>query len=265
MVEEVRTKVKKKKWVALKTSGAFGDKVIGETPVLETKLALGKVIEVNAMTLLGDPRKQHLNLKFVASTIEGTSAVKCDLSGCIMLPSHMKRLIRRNKDKIDESYLLQTSDQKIIKVKPLLVTASNTKRSIRSELRRKAFELLAVEAKNTPFEQLVIDIITQKLQKKLKDVLSKIYPLRICEIRIIEIETEKKRIRAFKPVDISESAQKARRKGKRKTSEEDSSEEENQDTAEEETSEGSQDENSESSENTEDSEPETSESEEKAN
>jgi len=216
--DKSKSRLKRKKWVSFKTSPAFGEKSIGETHVLDPKLALGRTIEVNAMTLLGDPRKQHINLFFKGVHLDGATSVKCETTGYAMVPSSLKRLVRRNKDKIDDSYLLQSKDGKIFRIKPILVTNTNTTRSVRTQLRKRTFETIARETRKMQFEVIIQDILAGKLQKFVREQLIKIYPLRVCDIRVLKIETSKKNLRAFKPVEIKDEVVKEEKKKTKKSS-----------------------------------------------
>jgi len=199
-----KTKIKKKRWIALKAPQLFGERIIGETTVLEPKMVIGKKVTTNAMALLGDPKKQHINLSFEAVSLEGNTTAKCDLVGLTIIPSSLKRFIKRNKDKIDDSYMMKTKDEKIIRIKPFIITNSNTNQSVHAQLRRRVYALLVKEAEANTFENLVADILSMRVQKSLRDGLNKIFPVRICEIRIVQIETNKNRIKTFKAPIITE-------------------------------------------------------------
>jgi|TARA_B100001964_G_scaffold214836_1_gene252728 ribosomal protein S3AE len=56
-------KIKKKRWISI-VSPMFNDQPIGDTNVFDIKNALGKNLKINLMTLMGDPRKQNIDLLF---------------------------------------------------------------------------------------------------------------------------------------------------------------------------------------------------------
>jgi len=93
-------KVKKKIWVPIIAPRMFNEIVVGETPAESAQATVGKMITVNLMTLTGDARKQSVNTKLKIIEIkEGKAATK--LMRYEVNPPAIKRLVRRNKERIE--------------------------------------------------------------------------------------------------------------------------------------------------------------------
>jgi len=108
-----------------------------------------------------------------------------------LYPSYVKRFVRRGVSKIDESYLLETSDGQSMRVKPTLITRKKVKRSIETALRREMKEFLTKLFSGEKVKDIFEGVISGEIQKKLSKKLKKTYPLSFCEIR--ELSIAKKR------------------------------------------------------------------------
>lgn len=194
MVEEKAvktTKVKKKRWVQILAPVLFRNELIGEIPTSEPKSLIGRTVTVNLMTLTRDMKKQNTSIKLVITNIKGEKTIT-EFYGYYLNPTSIKRLVRRGKEKIDISSICKTSDNKKIRIMPLIIPFTKVKSSVAAAFRKSAIDYLTSYAAKTTFENMIKDLLTSKLQRELKGVLKKIYPIRILEIAKLHIETEKK-------------------------------------------------------------------------
>ncbi len=189
--QEKTTKIKKKNWYSIIAPKLFRNVVLGETLLTESKLALNKPITQNLMNLTSDVKRQNVNIKFIVDKVDGNKAYT-SLIGYDMVPGSIKRLTRRRSQKIEPSFVCETSDNRKIRLKPLLFTRSATKGSVNAKLCNTAVEYLTRAVKKVTFDNLVTDIISYKLQSSASAYLKKIYPLRKFEIKSMRLEKEKK-------------------------------------------------------------------------
>ncbi|HLD89246.1 MAG TPA: hypothetical protein VI894_03495 [Candidatus Nanoarchaeia archaeon] len=185
------TKVKKKKWYTIVAGPSLNDSYLGEVTTAEPLTLVGRPISVNMMEIMRDPKKQHLNMRFKITSVQGEKAVAEPIS-IEESNSYIKRLVRRKRDKIDSSFVCTTADNKIVRVKYFILTFSNTKNSIRTRLSNSAKDIIIRAVRKTNFEVLMDDIVSYKFQYYLKDQLKKIYPLKTCDIRYFGIEINPK-------------------------------------------------------------------------
>ncbi|MFP4403045.1 MAG: hypothetical protein ACLFPJ_01690 [Candidatus Woesearchaeota archaeon] len=180
-------KWKKKKWVKIVSPKDFGNVVLGESLVMKPETLVGKTIEVSLMSLKRDVKKQNVNVKFLITNFTNNQA-NTKLLSFKMIPSFIKRMIRRSKDRIDLSFVCQTKDNLTIRIKPLLITMNNTSNSVLTTLRKKAEFLITQYVKKNDYNKVMDDIINYRIQKELKKQLKTIYPLRLVEIRIVQLQ-----------------------------------------------------------------------------
>jgi small subunit ribosomal protein S3Ae len=210
---EKATKVTKKSWYSIIAPKIFRNVVLGETLLSDPKLALNKTVTQNLMNLVHDVKKQNINIKFIVDKVEGGRAYT-SVIGYSMIPASIKRLTRRRSEKIELSFVCETSDNKKIRLKPLVFTKAVVKGSVKTKLYKTIVEYLTRAVKKMTFDNLVSDIVNYKLQTSAATYLKKIYPLRKFEIKSMELEKGKKDMAAVKKTQKVE--EKERKKGAEK-------------------------------------------------
>jgi len=106
-----------------------------------------------------------------------------------LLPYYLRRMMRKGTNYIEDSFSTKCKNAQI-RIKPFLITRRKVSRAIRKALRVKAKEELIDYSQNKNSQEIFDDIIKNKLQKNLGLKLKKIYPLSLCEIRILDVEKE---------------------------------------------------------------------------
>lgn len=187
IIKKTLVKKKKKKWVSVYASSMFNNVDIGETLVVESPEAIGKVLKVNLADLTQDIKKQNILLTFSANKIQDQRVV-CDVTGYELASSYVKRVIKRAKSKIEDSFLCSTKDEVKVRAKPVILTRSKAKGSILTLLRHKSREYFISNIKKQSYDEVLSSIISHNLQKGLKDELKKIYPVSLTELRIFKKE-----------------------------------------------------------------------------
>lgn len=185
-------KQKKKKWCPIITSEHFNSRVIGESLLDDASMLMNRTVTVNMMQLTGDMKKQNMNIMFKVTDVKDgkglAQAVRFSLS-----PSSLRRLARREKDKLSDSFVVKTLDGKLVRIKPVMVTNNMTKGSVSTALIKTCRIICKEFINKIAFEQLVVDLVSYKFQKEVRDALHTTYPLRNLEIRMMAIETKKKK------------------------------------------------------------------------
>jgi len=184
-----QARVKKKIWLPIFAPKSFNNMMLGETFVQEADRAVGKSITQSLMILADDPRKQGYSIRFdVTSVKEGKAQTQ--VLGMSMTPSAIKRLIRRNRDKISDSFVTKIAGGRLVRVKPVLVTRTLVSKAVQTSIRMTARKFLKEQYAKMRFDDIVHDIIDMKVQKQLKDLCGKIHPVRTADIKEIIVLPE---------------------------------------------------------------------------
>ncbi len=106
-----------------------------------------------------------------------------------LLPYFLRRMVRKGTNYVEDSFSTECKDFQI-RIKPFLITRKKVSRAVRKALREKAREEIEKYAKSKRVEELFEEILKNQLQKPLSLKLKKIYPLSLCEIRVLKVEKE---------------------------------------------------------------------------
>lgn len=176
----------KKKWYTFLATAEYGNREIGKTLAEMPERMKGKRVRVNLAHLTGDMKKQNVTMTFKVVNIQDnkgvTEAVKYEISS-----AQVKRTVRKGKNKVEDSFIVETKDKRKVRVKPLLLTRHKTSQIKVSEIRKKVRELLVESAKKSNFNHFLFDAVMNKMQKQIKMNVKKIYPIQISEIRVIQL------------------------------------------------------------------------------
>jgi len=107
-----------------------------------------------------------------------------------ILPYYLRRMVRKGTNNVEDSFITDAKDSKI-RIKPFLVTRRKVSRAVRKALREKLREELVSYCKDKTVEALFNDIFRNILQKEISLKLKKVYPLSLCEIRVLKVEPKK--------------------------------------------------------------------------
>ena len=183
---KVRAVGAKKTWFPIVAPKSFNSQVVGEIFIAEPSSAVGRLVPVNLMNLTGDMRRQNVNIIFKINNVTGNKAYT-ETIGYEILTSSIKRLVKRAKNKVDYSFTAETADNYKVKIKVLMITIALTKLSTLTSLRNAAKENVRKTLSKMKYEDFVSELVNYKIQLTLKKQLSKVYPLRNCEIRSMRI------------------------------------------------------------------------------
>lgn len=173
---------KKKKWLNIHLSKDYGGALVGESYVSEANELIGKRLNVD-LSIVSKTRNPNVRLVFEVKNISDGNAVSEPI-GYYVLSAYLKRLVRKGKTKIDESYIFRTKDDITCVIKVFLITKSKIQSKISGALRVELKKLIESEFKKKDFSQLFEYVILYGFQKSLKESLNKIYPLQALEIRM---------------------------------------------------------------------------------
>ena len=103
----------------------------------------------------------------------------------VLMPYFLRRMVRKGTDYVEDSFAAECKDS-VLRIKPFLITRKKVSRAIRKALRNKAKEELINYVKEKKTEEIFDEVIKNQMQRPLSLKLKEIYPLALCEIRILE-------------------------------------------------------------------------------
>ncbi|MFH1787278.1 MAG: hypothetical protein ABH811_00585 [archaeon] len=148
----------------------------------ESKELEGRYIEYDLTRMLRG-KSMLIQLK-VKIENEETTTIPTQIK---LMPYFLRRMLRKGTNYIEDSFSTNCKDAQI-KIKPFLITRRKVPRSIRKALREKSKEEIIKYVKTKESEKLFNEVLKNILQKTLSLKLKKIYPLSLCEIRIMKVE-----------------------------------------------------------------------------
>ncbi|MFH1642332.1 MAG: hypothetical protein ABIC04_05545 [Nanoarchaeota archaeon] len=181
-----RDKVKKKKWIEVIAPKMFNEQVVGETYLVDANHAVGRTIKINLMDLSSDARRQNTEMEFKIVQIREGKALTVPLS-YKMASSSIRRMVRRDKEKIEDSLVCLTADNMEVRIKLFIITRFAVKNSVLSAVRKLAQTNIKAEVKKIKFIELLQTVVSGKLQKSIMVALGKIYPLKVFLIKEVKI------------------------------------------------------------------------------
>lgn len=156
-------------------------------------------------TQLRDFEKESLNGKFIkydlTRFLRGKNSIlslkiKADKDKAVaeprklqLLPSFLRRMVRKGTNYVEDSFSAECADANV-RIKPFIITRRKVSRAVRKGLRDKAREELTTYVKKKKVDEVFDDLLKNILQKSLSLKLKKIYPLSLCEIRVLKVEGE---------------------------------------------------------------------------
>lgn len=180
-------KRRKKKWFKIVAPKILNHAELGESHVYSEDDLIGKSLKVNQSTITNNMRNQNVELHFkVISTADQIG--QTDLTGITLTGGYLKRLVRKGRDKIEDSFVVKTQNQKDVRVKPVVLTNTRANNKVKQTLRRMAKEFITKYTKKMPHDKFFNSVIKNRLQKEMKEHLSDIYPLKYVDIRSALIE-----------------------------------------------------------------------------
>jgi ribosomal protein S3AE len=178
-------KKKKKKWFTIVSTSQFNNAEIGETTTEEPSRFIGNIVSVNLMNLTQDMKSQNTKVKFKIREVKDDKLLT-DFVGYELIPSSLKRMVHKDKEKIEDSFVLTTKDNVKVRIKPFLVTRSSTHKSVLTALRKKAKELLTDNLKKKTYSLFLEEIVRFRIQSMLRKELNKVFPITQFQIKTLK-------------------------------------------------------------------------------
>jgi ribosomal protein S3AE len=103
-----------------------------------------------------------------------------------LFSEYIRQMFRPGISYVEDSFVCTSKDGQKLRIKPFLITRRKVHRSVRNALRIKCQEFLKDYVKESLSEDIFFDVITGKLPRDAQKILKRVYPLSLCEIRVLE-------------------------------------------------------------------------------
>ena len=178
-----RDKWKSKRWFSIRAPrNPWSFRVIGETLAEEPEMLIGRNFEIMQNELDGDFSKMHVKIRFRVVDVLGTDALT-EFIGHQMMQDHIRRQIRRDRGKIDDTVDIVTEDGYYVRLKPLIITRERAKSSQKNEIRTIARNIILKTGASSTWVDMQKSVMDGELEAKIKEGTSKITPIRAVMIR----------------------------------------------------------------------------------
>ena len=178
-----RDKWKSKRWYSIRAPrNPWSFKVIGETMAEEEEMLVGRHYEILQYELDGDFSKMNVKVKFRITEVIGSDALT-EYIGHEILKDHIRRQVRRERGKIDDTIDLVTKDGYYIRVKPMMISRNRIKASQKQEMRTQARDLIIKFGATTTWVDMQKATLDGTLETQIREAASKIQPVRDVMIR----------------------------------------------------------------------------------
>ena len=173
-----RDKWKSKRWYTIRAPRhPWAFKVIGETIAEDESMLIGRNYEILQNELDGDFSKMHVKVQFRIAGVVGGDALT-EYIGHEMLKDHIRRQVRRDRGKVDDTVDIVTEDGFYVRIKPLLISRNRIKGSQKQEMRTLAREVILKTGATTTWIDLQKSTLDGTLEAKIREEVSKIQPVR---------------------------------------------------------------------------------------
>ena len=178
-----RDKWKSKRWYSIRAPrNPWSFRVIGETLAEEPDMLVGRNYEIMQNELDGDFSKMHVKIRFRVIEVLGNDAIT-EFIGHQMMQDHVRRQVRRDRGKIDDTVDVVTEDGFYVRFKPLILTAGRVKSSQKNQIRTIARDSILKAGASSTWVAMQKSVMDGELEAKIKEEASQISPIRMVMIR----------------------------------------------------------------------------------
>ncbi|EQD32523.1 Ribosomal protein S3Ae [mine drainage metagenome] len=180
-------KWKLKKWFSAYAPKPFNDVLIAELPANDEKTLLGRNIHIGLDRLTNNPQNSFANVIFKITEANGDRA-QLQLVRIELLFSYVRSLARRYRSLADSMLKVTTKDNRLLVMKPLIVTAGRETHARIVGIRKEMNQYLEQYAKENDTDTIVSEVVSGKLQSDMYAKLKHITQLNRVEMKKLELK-----------------------------------------------------------------------------
>ena len=182
-----KDKWKAKRWYSIRAPrNPWSFKMIGETLAEEDDLVIGRHYELMQNELDGDFSKMHVKIKFNVIEVVNKDALT-EFIGYDLMKDHVRRLVRRERGKIDDTVDLVSKDGFYIRFKPLIISRARIKASQKQQMRTIARNVILRVGASSTWLDIQKSLFDGTLENTIKEEVSKIQPVKNLLFRRVQL------------------------------------------------------------------------------
>jgi small subunit ribosomal protein S3Ae len=177
---------KKKKWFEIALPSLLRGGVFAQGYAETPENLIGRTLNASLGDVLKTGSKRHMSVKLIVNSVKTSTAhtiiKSIDVSGPYLL-----RKTRKN-SKISAKFVGPTSDGVNVDVRLCAIAHGHCLTTAKKEIRKVLGGFIEKRTKSTKKDALILDLINNNLQMKVKKQLHKIHPMRSVELEKIVIK-----------------------------------------------------------------------------
>lgn len=182
ITKKARISVVKKRWYQIQAPKMFNEFVFAETLAAEPESLVGRSIKANISNVLRMGKKQSGELLFKVTEVKGNVCLT-SLIGMEVLPPHVKRIVKRAKSRVDDSFVVSTKDDIKVRLKPMILVKSKVQHGVLTALRKGCQDYFSRVALEMAYDEFINRVLMGDLYKDVKAELKKTCPVIAVEMR----------------------------------------------------------------------------------
>ena len=164
----------------------FNEMVLAETPTTDPATLVGRNVEIGVPEILGQPQKYYMKLYFKITDVDTKNAYT-RFNGYATTREYLYRVVRKRNQKVESTDTFDTRDGWKLQITSMAILNRNTDSKIQKKVRTIMVGHIAEAAKKSGTDDLVKRVLEGSLQKEIRKLGSKVYPVRFCEVSKIEV------------------------------------------------------------------------------
>lgn len=182
---------KGKIWYKIHAPKIFNEKEIGETVGTDEASIMGRTVNLPLSEITGDVTKHYIKLSMKIVDVKGEHAYT-EITEYGLVKQYLTRMLRRHSSKIEAVNDVKLDDGKMYRIKSVTITFSKADASQKSAIYHALHKEMEKRTVNGNLPNLVLAFSTGKVQKEVSEIVRKIFPVKIIEVRKIEMLPMKK-------------------------------------------------------------------------
>lgn len=181
-----KPKIKKKKWFEIVSPQLLKGEVIGEGYAESPEALIGRTINASLADIFKSGSKRHMSVKLKVDNVK-TSTAHTIIKEIVVSAPYLFRKTRKN-SKISGRFIGDSSDGVKLDVRVSAIAQGHCLTTAKKDIRKKLNESIEKFIKKTKKDGVIMDLINNNFQKKIKRGLHKIHPMRTVELEKIVVK-----------------------------------------------------------------------------